>query len=385
MTHYPETDQSNRILQNMICALGPAQCRSIYLLSLPITYILNEDVLLYMLSFFTTEFLFDVIYLLNKKFKQMVMQIEDNICKRKYSEIQNVDQQQRIFIISNIRKRKCNIEKNRNFLGPFNDLHEVIIKARNNDRILIIHGGRYMIAQKYVIRQLRPYSEEIDKDLEIIGLTIDTNDIEIMVDNVQVIAGNVTFKNVTLINTRPDESYFAVVTYGHMYADNCTFDFYNDPGETYILNKFVTVEIGAFLTVTACKFRNVSVAIEIDYKAYKVIIKNCIFENIWRYGRGSDSCILISDNESRNMRMKLLRQLNYPDDLLAENLSLKLKCEYNIFRNIDSKYPFVESLYYDISNKNSFIIQHNYVEDEENQHDANRMYEIQLPYSPLSL
>ena len=377
ITLYPKTDDSNRILQNMVHMLGTNRCTDICLLSLPITFTLNDDVLQYMLSFCTAEFLFSVIYILNKKFKQIVMQIEDNVCKRKYSKIPNTNEQQRTFVISNIRKQRCNIEKNRNFLGPFNDIHDVIIKAGNGDRILIIHGGKYVIGHR------RKYSEGIDKDLEIIGLTKNNNDIEIIVNNVQVIDGNVAFKNVTLMNTKPDESYFAVYPYGHMSVENCIFNF-DDNGEEYVLSHFVEVAIGAYFTAKVCKFKNVAVAIEIDNKAYEVIIKNCIFEDIWRYGRGSDSCIIISDNDARNFRMKILRELNYPDELIVENFSLKLHCEYNVFKNIDWKYPFMQSLYYDTSNQNHFNIEHNSLHDNENPNDPNRIYQIQLPYSPYN-
>lgn len=377
ITLYPKTDDSNRILQNMMHVLGTNRCTDICLRSLPITFILNDDVLRYMLSFCHTKFLFGIIYILNKKFKQIVMQIEDNVCKRKYSKIPNTNEQQRTFVISNIRKQRCNIEKNRNFLGPFNDIHDVIIKAGNGDRILIIHGGKYVIGHK------RKYSEYIDKDLEIIGLTKNTNDIEIIINNVQVIDGNVAFKNVTLINTKPDESYFAVYPYGHMSVENCVFDFDNN-GEEYILSHFVEVAIGAYFTAKVCIFKNVAVAIEIDNRAYEVVIKNCIFEDIWRYGMGSDSCIIISDNDARDFRMKVLRQLNYPDDLIVGNFSLKLHCEYNVFKNIDWKYPFMESLYYDTSNQNHFTIEHNSLHDNENPNDPNRIYQIQLPYSPYN-
>ena len=383
ITQDSKTDESDRILKKMILTLGPMECRNICLQSLPITSLLNDDVIQHMLSFCHTTFLFNVMRSLNKKFQQLVIQTENNICVRKYSKLQCANAQ-RTFIISNIRKQQCDIENKRNFLGPFCDLHDVVKKATNNDIIAIIHNGKYVISDK------RKYAEIIDKNLKIIGLTANNNDIEIIINNVQVIEGNVTFKNITLkhIMECNEFPHFVVYTYGHMSVDNCVFDFYDEPddnGDTSTLMNFVEVEIGAFFSANACKFHNVSVAIEIDYRAYEVIIKNCIFENMWMYGRGSDSCILISDDKSIDRRMKILRYLHYPEDLTAETFSLKLQCEYNVFRDIRWKYPFMESLYYDTSNQDSFTIQHNCIDDEENLHDANTIYQIQLPWSPYEI
>ena len=195
ITQDPKKDESVRILQQMILKLGPNQCTNICLCSLPITSLLNDDVLQHMLSFCHTTFLFNVMYLLNKKFQQLIMQTENNICIKKYSNLQSANAQQRTFVISNIRKQRCEIENKRNFLGPFNDLHYVIRKATNNDRILIIHSGDYDISHQ----PPRPYSEEIDKDLKIFGLTANNTDARIIINNVQVIDSNVTFKNVTLM------------------------------------------------------------------------------------------------------------------------------------------------------------------------------------------
>ena len=81
--------------------------------------------------------------------------------------------------------------------------------------------------------------------------------------------------------------------------------------------------------------------------------------------------------------MRILRYFQYPEELTAENFSLKLQCEYNVFKDIGWKYPFMESLYYDTSNQDSFSIQHNCIHDEDNPYDPNKIYQIQLPYSPF--
>ena len=129
ITQDSKTDESQRILQNMIFELGKNKCTDICLNSLSITSLLNDDVLQYLLSFCETVFLFDVMYLLNKKFKQLVMQTENNLCKHKYSNMKSANTQQRTFIISTIRKKRCDIENHNHFLGPFNDINDVIKKS----------------------------------------------------------------------------------------------------------------------------------------------------------------------------------------------------------------------------------------------------------------
>ena len=163
---------------------------------------------------------------------------------------------------------------------------------------------------------------------------------------------------------------FSVHPYAHFIVEDCIFDVENDnpghynddkvilghPGTT---DHFVKIHIGAFFTTTRCKFNNAMEPIRVDYKANSVIIEHCIFYNVITHWDGFDQskgCIVISDDESKHLRMLILKELHYPEDLTADTFVVTLICEHNIFASIHQKYPFMESLYYDISNQDFFFL-----------------------------
>ena len=50
----------------------------------PMTFMLNDDVLLYIINFFEFKGLFGVIAMVNKKFKQLSLRLESNRLNRKF-------------------------------------------------------------------------------------------------------------------------------------------------------------------------------------------------------------------------------------------------------------------------------------------------------------
>ena len=384
-----ETSSVSRILNIILSGYSENDCRFIYLFSVPLTKLLNDDITLNILSFCTFDDLFSCMIFVNKKFYNLVMKLETMNCMREY-DILSVHTKGKTYVVTKKRKLRSIAEDAFNFVGPFNNLHEVIMKADNNSRILILHDDWHVIGDSTF------FSEQITKNIEIIGIGINNN-IRIIIDNIQEIGGstNVKFENIKLMNAKSELCFLSVGPYSKLMMKNCVLDVWRydedvslpfQLGEYGTTHQFVNVGLGGCVIIDGCLFKNVENAIKIDNKANTVIIKNCIFHKMIQQNKDTPNkaCIVISDDECKSIRRRILK--NHPDkDLLIRNPSLLcIECTNNIFKEINMKYPFMESLYYDTSNRNNFIIQYNYLDDKNDVNDPNKIYSHLLPGSPFS-
>ena len=301
---------------------------------------LNSDLIGYLISFNEMN---DTI-LINKKFHLLTLQNRQRYIKSFYKTINNIETKyNKTYVINKKRSKLNDLEKKKQYKGPFKEIQNVLRICNDNDRILL-HDGTYNLNSEIVIK----------KNICIIGVgrrnKIHINAMEFFCGTLDKRC-NIKFENLT-INTY--DTALIIINGTTLKVKNCIFE------------RLIKLYSESKFEAKNCIFQKCKQAIQLSMTTIHVKLIKCHFLNI-------------NKNQNQKGNSKLIHGCviikNHWKDPQHSNLpTLYLECIENHFENIEDNYPFIEVSGIDqneqcaVYEHNNYTIIRNTTNDENHKH-----------------
>lgn len=300
-------DIKNFVIQ-MLKNFDATEQNKMYFEKLPITYILSDDLIQYILSFNR----FDETRFINKKFKLLTDKNERIYYQRLYDSM-NL-RKSITYIVNEKRNSLYSIEKKADYKGPYRDV-ENIINVCNDNAQIIIHPGDYVLSDE----------NWIDKNIEIIGITDRDTGINPVIGycaTLNIGGDNVVLENITLYNWMNSNPWASIyIESGNCKVKNCVFRCLSSEGDSYI-NVQKDVNFEAY----DCEFHQGKEAVGIHPMAGCVEIHNCYFGDMTATEDWPGCVVIYGENT----------------DIEQYGSYAMINCTKNTFSNNGDNFPFVE-------------------------------------------